>query len=213
MIFSTGSRTSTSPAIRNHFSGSPGLRIKRPLQAGIVGFAQSHATGRLAASSDTRAACPILAPVAQNNLSTLLFRGTFANRVQGQPLFLKDLNCHCIDPNKDFVLNPAAWSDPASGQFGTAAAYYNDYRYQRRPAESANFGRAFRIRESMSFEIRGEFFNVFNRTQINTPDSTNALATPTRNSAGVPASGFGRINAGSLYSNPRSGQLLARFRF
>ena len=60
---------------------------------------------------------PIRTPQAQNNLSTLLFRGTNSNRVPGQPLFLKDPNCNCIDPNKDFILNPAAWSDPrpASG--------------------------------------------------------------------------------------------------
>src|SRR5262249_44802679 len=70
---------------------------------------------------------PIQVPTGQNNLSTVLFRGTFANRVPGQPLFLKDLNCHCIDPNKDFVLNPAAWTDPIAGRFGTAAAYYDDY--------------------------------------------------------------------------------------
>lgn len=156
---------------------------------------------------------PIRAPSAQNNLNTLLFRSTFANRVPGEPLFLKDLNCHCIDPNKDFVLNPAAWSDPAAGQFGTAAAYYNDFRYQRRPVETISFGRTFRIKESMNFQIRGEFFNAFNRTQINNPDSTNAMATPTRNQAGVPTAGFGRINSGSLYSNPRSGQILARFQF
>ncbi len=65
---------------------------------------------------------PILSPAAQNNLSSLLFRGTYANRVPGRPLFLKNSNCHCIDSNKDFILNPAAWSDPAAGQFGTAAA-------------------------------------------------------------------------------------------
>ena len=156
---------------------------------------------------------PIRAPAAQNNLNTLLFRSTMANRVPGEPLFLKDLNCHCIDPNKDFVLNPAAWSDPAAGQFGTAAAYYNDYRHQRRPVETVSFGRTFRIMESMNFQVRAEFFNAFNRTQINNPDSTNALATPTRNQAGVPTAGFGRINPGSLYSNPRSGQILARFQF
>jgi len=156
---------------------------------------------------------PILAPSAQNNLSTLLFRGTFANRVPGQPLFLKDPNCHCIDPNKDFILNPAAWSDPAPGQFGTAAAYYNDYRQQRRPAETASLGRLFRIREGMSLEVRAEFFNVFNRTEFNNPDSTNALAPPIVNSAGVPTSGFGRVNPGSVFSPPRSGQLVARFQF
>ena len=111
------------------------------------------------------------------------------------------------------MLNPAAWSDPAPGQFGTAAAYYNDFRYQRRPVETVSFGRTFRIKESMNFQVRAEFFNAFNRTQINNPDSTNALATQTRNSAGVPTAGFGRINPGSLYSNPRSGQILARFQF
>ena len=156
---------------------------------------------------------PIQVPTAQNNLNTLLFRGTFANRVPGQPLFLKDLNCHCIDPNKDFVLNPAAWSDPAAGQFGSAAAFYNDYRYARRPTESLSFGRTFRVRESISFQVRGEFFNVLNRTQINNPDSGNALATQTRNTSGVPTAGFGRVNAGSLFSNPRSGHILARFQF
>jgi hypothetical protein len=156
---------------------------------------------------------PIQAPLANNNLSSILFQSTFANRVPGVPLFTKDLNCHCIDPKNDFVLNPGAWSDPAPGQFGTAAAYYNDYRYQRRPAESASLGRIFRIREGMSLAIRAEFFNVFNRTEINNPTSTNALATQTRNAAGVPTGGFGYINPGSLYSNPRTGQLVARFQF
>ena len=79
---------------------------------------------------------PILVPASNNTLSSILFRGTFENRVPGQPLFLQDLNCHCFDPNKTFLLNPKAWSDPAPGQWGTAAPYYNDYRYQRRPAES-----------------------------------------------------------------------------
>ena len=53
---------------------------------------------------------PIAVPAAQNNLSQLLFRSTFANRVPGQPLYLKNPNCGCVDPNKDLVLNPAAWS-------------------------------------------------------------------------------------------------------
>ncbi len=156
---------------------------------------------------------PIQAPAAQNNLSTLLFRGTFANRVPGVPLFLKDPNCHCIDPNKDFILNPAAWSQPAAGQFGTAAAYYNDYRYARRPAESMSIGRLFRIREHMSLQIRAEFFNIFNRTELNNPTATNSLLAQTVNSAGVPTSGFGYINPTSLYSPPRTGQLVGRFQF
>ncbi|MDP9170650.1 MAG: TonB-dependent receptor, partial [Acidobacteriota bacterium] len=159
---------------------------------------------------------PIQSPSAQNNLNQLLFRAngsSFANRVPGVPLFLKDLNCHCIDPNKDLVLNPAAWTDPPAGQFGTSAAYYNDFRQQRRPSEQVGFGRIFQIREGMSFQLRAEFFNVFNRTEMATPSAGNALQSTVRNSAGVPTAGFGYINSQALSSGPRSGQLIARFQF
>ena len=142
----------------------------------------------------------------------LLFRNTFANRVPGAELFLKDLNCHCIDPNKDFVLNPKAWTDPAAGQWGVSAAYYNDYRTARRPDEQFSLGRTFRIKEGMSFQIRGEFFNAFNRTFMNNPDSTNALSTQSAPN-GVVVSGFGRINTASVFGPSRTGQLIGRFQW
>ena len=161
---------------------------------------------------------PILAPAAQNSLNSVLLRitsgtGTYANRVPGQPLFLQDVNCHCFDPSKQFVLNPAAWSDPAPGQWGTAASYYNDYRYQRRYTESASLGRIFQIREHMRLEIRGSFYNIFNRTFLMDMDSTNAKATQSVSSTGAVVSGFGRINTGSTYLPPRYGLLMARFEF
>jgi hypothetical protein len=156
---------------------------------------------------------PIPVPIAQNNLSALLFRPTFFNRNPGVRLFTKDLNCHCVDPNKDLVLNPAAWSNPDAGQWGTASAYYDDFRYQRRPNEQLSLGRIFRIREGMSFQIRAEFFNPFNRIYMNDPVATNPLVTPTRNSSGLLTGGFGYINAGSLNSQPRNGQIVARFQF
>jgi hypothetical protein len=53
---------------------------------------------------------PILIPTANNALNSLLFRNTssatFANRVPGQPLFLKDLNCHCFRSEHDFCAEP-----------------------------------------------------------------------------------------------------------
>jgi hypothetical protein len=155
----------------------------------------------------------IRAPQAQNNLQTYLFRGTYANRVDGQDLYLQDLNGGKVDPNKDFVLNPAAWSDPAPGTWGNFGGYYDDYRQKRRPVEQLGVGRTFRFTERLSFEIRAEFFNVFNRIPIGNPDSTNALATQKRNSAGVPTGGFGRINASSLSGSPREGHLLLRIQF
>jgi len=168
---------------------------------------------------------PILAPTSTNNLTTLLFRSTFFNRVSGQPLYLTDLNCHCVDPTKQLLLNPAAWSNPTDGQWGTSAPYYNDYRYQRRPAESMSFGRVFRIRESMALTVRMNFQNIFNRTQLQNPSATNPLA-PTTCTAGSGAvctnpatagrltGGFGFVNylAGDFVS-PRQGTLEMRFSF
>ena len=156
---------------------------------------------------------PIAAPSSTNSLATYLYQGTLFNRVPGVPLLTQDLNCHCFDPNKTFVLNPAAWSNPAPGQWGTAAAYYSDYRYQRRPVENLSLGRNFRIKERATFQVRAEFTNVFNRSEAANPTATNALATQSRNGAGSTTAGFGYINTAAVFSAPRQGQLVARFSF
>jgi hypothetical protein len=157
---------------------------------------------------------PIRVPQAQSTINSMVFRGgTNVNRVPGEPLFLKDPNCGCFDPNKEFILNPRAWTNPGPGQWGTAAAYYSDYRTARRPDEQLSLGRIFRITEKTMFSVRAEFFNVFNRTYLNNPDSTNALATQVTGANGQTISGFGRINTGSTFLPPRSGQVVARFQF
>ena len=133
------------------------------------------------------------------------------NRNPGVPLFLKDPNCHCFDANTTAFLNPAAWSDPGPGNFGTAAAYYNDYRWQRQYNESANLGKIFRIRESVSFQVRAEFFNLFNRTVL--PLGNNVLASSNITIAQTQSiSGFGRINTAAVGS-PRTGQIVGRFQW
>jgi hypothetical protein len=156
---------------------------------------------------------PIQSPTSTSNLATYTFQTTLMDRVPGVPLFTQDLNCHCFNPNTTFVLNPAAWVNPPAGQYGTAAAYYNDFRYQRRPAENLSLARNFRVKERISLQIRAEFSNVFNRTEMNNPTSTTATATQTRNAAGQTTGGFGYINTGTTFSAPRSGQLVARFQF
>jgi hypothetical protein len=157
---------------------------------------------------------PIPVPGATNNLQTVLFQSTRANRVPGVPLFLKDLNGG-FDPNADFVLNPAAWAQPAAGQWGTSAPFYNDYRYQRRPNEAMNFGRNFRIGERVNLQARLEFTNIFNRIQPANPVATNAQATQARDPrTGVPTAGFGWVNAvGAPGQAPRQGQLVMRLTF
>ena len=143
----------------------------------------------------------------------MVFQSTFDDRVPGVPLFTQDLNCHCFDPNKTFVLNKAAWVNPPAGQFGTGAAYYSDYRTQRRPSENMALGRMFRIREGMTFQIRAEFSNIFNRTEMNNPTVTNPLATQTTTATGQTTAGYGYINNGTTFSAPRAGQIVARFQF
>jgi hypothetical protein len=168
-----------------------------------IGSTMSYASG-----------LPILSPASTNNLSTLLFQSTFANRVPGQNVFLKDLNCHCIDPTKDLVLNSAAWSQPLAGQFG-GQPYYDDYRYQRRPQESMSLGRVFSIREKMAFTVRLNFQNIFNRTEMQNPSATNVATPTTKGGTGLLTGGYGFINyvGGSTFQPPRQGTLEARFQF
>jgi hypothetical protein len=169
---------------------------------------------------------PIAVPASTNLLATQLFQtSTFMNRVPGQPLFTQDLNCHCFDPTKTLVLNPAAWADPAPGTWGGSTAYYNDYRQQRHPVENFNVGRQFRIKERFSLDLRAEFVNVFNRTVLPNPSSTTPLTPSTCFASGITgatgacktgatyASGFGFEQTANITGGTRTGQLVARFRF
>ena len=119
------------------------------------------------------------------------------------------------------MLNPLAWSQPGPGQLGSGAAYYSDYRFQRRPNENLSLGRLFHIKERATLNIRVEFTNVFNRAQMPNPTSTNAAATQVVNPAtGVPTAGFGYIATGSVGATngqqlptSRQGSVVARFTF
>jgi hypothetical protein len=168
----------------------------------------------------------IRVPASNNAFLTQMARGpannpalwgggaTFWNRVQGQPLLLKDPNGHNWDPNTTLVLNPAAWTDAPAGQFGTSAAYYNDYRWQRQPSESLSFGRSFPIREKATFSVRIEFQNIFNRLFLSAPSATNPAAFTTKYSNGNYSGGYGFVNAFlGAGSRPRTGQLVARINF
>lgn len=145
------------------------------------------------------------------------------NIVAGQPLFQDNLNCHCFDPNTAFVLNPAAWTNPAPGQFGSTAPQ-SYFRGERRPIENMSLGRLFRIKERVTMNLRAEFVNVFNRTYLNNPSLTSPQTAPVcveSNGANgactqpgqLIVSGFGSINTSTTLYPPRVGQLIAQFRF
>ena len=177
---------------------------------------------------------PLLAPTANTTgYASNLATGTINNltfqaatpqvRVSGQPLYLQDLNCHCYDPNTALLLNPAAWTNPAPGQYG-GAFYYSDFRGERRPVENLAFGRQFKIRERASLSLRAEFQNIFNRTYLNNPSVASPQTAPTcklpngsNGACSQPGlqvvSGFGSINTSSVLYQPRTGQLIAQFQF
>jgi hypothetical protein len=163
---------------------------------------------------------PIPAPAATTSLSQQLFQGNIMNRVPGAPLYnVSDLNCHCYDPSSTAVLNPGAWANPPAGQFGSAAMFYGDYRFQRHPMENINLGRTWRFKERMSLNLRVEFSNFLNRTFYNNPSYTNPTL-PVTHSAANPAflsGGFGYISTVFAPTNqlaqPRNGTIVARFSF
>jgi hypothetical protein len=161
----------------------------------------------------------------QGTIGNITFQGTqYQVRVPGQPLYLKDLNCHCFDPNKDFVLNPAAWTNPAPGQYG-GPTFYSDFVGERRPVENFGIGRRFPIKERYSLNIRADFTNIFNRTYLNNPTTISSPQTApvcrfANGSTGACTagytqivSGFGSISTSTVAFFPRTGQLVAQFQF
>ena len=108
-----------------------------------------------------------------------------------------------------------------------AGNFIKSFRAPRTPEENANFGRNFRIKERMNLQIRGEFVNIFNRTLLPSPITTNPQNAPAKNALGIYTSGFGIINtyltpntayalpsqSSAFYLQPRTGTIIARFSF
>jgi hypothetical protein len=157
----------------------------------------------------------------ENNPATWGGGNTFWNRVEGQPFLAKDPNCHCIDPQRDLVLNPAAWVDAAPGTFGTSAPYYEGYRWQRQPSEALSLGRNFRLANEgkVVFNIRAEFQNVFNRLFLSAPSvggpaGVSPASFTNRNNQGLLTGGYGFVNwINGAGARPRTGQIVARLTF
>jgi hypothetical protein len=160
----------------------------------------------------------ITIPGTNNGLSSELpYVTTYATMVPGAPLFTSNPNCHCFNAQEQLALNPAAWVQTPVGQFSPTTPYLNNYRWMREPAENMSFGRIFAFgREGRyNFEFRAEFQNVFNRHFYSLPTGT-SLTTPTTYGNGVLTGGYGYIAPGTpadYGAQPRSGQLVGRFRF
>lgn len=165
-------------------------------------------------------------PSSTSTLTSVTFaNGVWANRVPGQKLFLHSLNDHHVNPRTTFFLNPAAWANPAPGTYATSKPYYSDFRGPRYPNEQLGVGKVVPLKEGITFSLRADFFNVFNRWAY--PGQTlqggsglhsgNPFATPQYGPDGSIVNGFGFFGdgisgAGGNYA-PRSGEFVARIQF
>lgn len=99
------------------------------------------------------------------------------------------------DPDNPYF-NPAGFTDPGYGNFGNSGPYVAGLNGFGNASENLAVYKDFKIKERMKLQIRGEFFNVFNRHHFDNPSTT--------------------LNStlGQVYSAggaPRVGQLGARF--
>jgi hypothetical protein len=136
-----------------------------------------------------------------------------------------DINCHCFDPTKNVAFNPAAWENIPAGQWGADQSSPRFFRGIRIPVESANLSRNFRIKERVSLNVRIEFNNIFNRTQLPGPVSVAALGQSAINfsapalkfsggaNTGLYSGGFGTFNVLSGTNGQRTGTFVARVQF
>ena len=137
-----------------------------------------------------------------------------------------NINCHCFDPTKTQVLNPAAFENVPNGQFAADQSHIGVLRGFRTPHKNPNFGRNFRIQERYNLNIRVDFTNIFNRLLLAysstaggvNPD--NFAAAPTKFTSGphtgLYSGGFGTVLSPLVspgVGGQRAGTLVARFTF
>jgi len=168
------------------------------------------------------------------SISSFLNRGPgSAQYIAGQPLYSTnwtdyagvvhtdelDVNCHCFDPTKTIVLNSAAWANIPDGQWGAQQgnSMLRNFRGIRYPQENANVSRNFRLKERVNLQIRVEFTNVFNRTQLQQPNLGNFQSAQTTQATGpykgAYSGGFGTIVPFNGTPNSRTGLLVGRLTF
>ena len=132
-----------------------------------------------------------------------------------------NINCHCFDPTKTQVLNPNAWTNVPDGQFANNFSSIRSFRGFRYPTENFNFSRNFRFKERVSLNVRVEFQNAFNRTQLPQPtvnsffgsfgaQITNQIGGPYN---GLINGGYGSVVPISGTAGSRTGLLVGRLQF
>jgi hypothetical protein len=102
--------------------------------------------------------------------------------------------------NGGLYFNPAAFSPTPSFQFGNAARFLSDVRAPGTFNWDLLASKRIQLHESLSFDLRAEFFNAFNNVQFAGPNTN------------ISSSSFGQIFLNQV-NNPRQIQVSARLSF
>ena len=97
------------------------------------------------------------------------------------------------------VFNAACFADPGDQVAGNAPRYFSNLRSDGIHNVDLSFSKEFAIREGMSLQVRGEFFNFTNTPRFNVPDTL------------FGDSQFGQVT--STLGTPRHMQIGVRFEF
>jgi len=188
---------------------SPAI-LGRPASSGL--FPISNYLGRGPGSAQLK-----IDPATGTYMSPYAVNWTdYDGKVHPEPI---DINCHCFDPTKTRVLNPAAWENIPDGQWANDFSNLRFYRGFRYPTENLNVGRTFRIKEGVSLNVRVEFSNAFNRIQLPQPTAGGPF-TANITTQSTPGTYFGSINGGfgsvvpiTGTANSRTGLFVGRLTF
>ncbi len=104
-------------------------------------------------------------------------------------------------------LNRDFFTIPGTFELGNSPTYLNELRDPNNYNDNMGFIKRTRFTETINFEIRAEFFNIFNRTNFGiggTPPRPNVLDTGATGRFGVP---------GGPRTGARSGQIAAKINF
>ncbi|HEY2930713.1 MAG TPA: carboxypeptidase-like regulatory domain-containing protein, partial [Acidobacteriota bacterium] len=118
------------------------------------------------------------APLTYPNWGGFLYGRKKVN-LTGQPI-RTNVSRGDLDPRNTSIrwLNPGLFSIPGTYELGSAPVYVHELRDPNAYNDNMGFIKRTTITESVNFEIRGEFFNIFNRTNFGlggTPPRPNVL--------------------------------------
>ena len=112
--------------------------------------------------------------------SSYLYNGTTrADLISGQPLTVPIVGRPNVSAGTGVqYINPAAFASPPTSpngvvlRLGTSPRYFGNLRGPYQPSENFGIFKRFPFREGAFLEVRGDFFNVFNRTGLADPVTT-----------------------------------------